>query len=176
MIVRLVRRALVGTLFAASLGVTACGSPPSTPEPTASPTTPAPVQASPNPNLVEFETHLREATSRENQLIRALAAVQNGPNDRLALAARQLAAWASDEATWLEDHDADTCYEEAWQTFASAVDDVSTAASVLATLASHASPPTGSEGQEAGAALGDAGDSLNAAADLANQARAACRR
>ena len=163
-------------LTVACLMAVACGSAPIGP-PTTPPATPTsrPVQASPNPNLVEFTTHLREATSREGQLVRALAAASTASNDRLALAARELAAWAADERTWLEDHEADTCYEDAWQAYRNGVDDIEAAAAAFLTLASRASPPTESEGQAAAAGLSSGGQALNAATDLANQARAACR-
>jgi hypothetical protein len=163
-------------LAVACLVAVTCGPSP-TPPPTSSPAaaTSSPVQPSPNPNLVEFTTHLREATSREGQLVRALATASVASNDRLGLAARELAAWAADERTWLEDHEADTCYEDAWQAYRSAVDDIEAAAAALLTLASRPSPPTESEGQAAAAGLSTGGQALNAAADLANQARAACR-
>jgi hypothetical protein len=153
----------------------ACGANPS-PAPTEPPPTQSPVQASPNPNLVDFETHLRDATPREGQLIRALsAAAATGSNAQLGLAARELSEWAAAEETWLTDHPADACYEDAWQTYASGVDDLTTAAAAFTELAAAPSPPTDAEGQAAAAPLATGGDSINAAADLANQARAQCR-
>jgi hypothetical protein len=151
-----------------------CGPAP-TPIQTSPPPTQSPVQAAPNPNLVEFETRLRDATSREGQLVRALAAASTGSNDQLGLAARELGDWAAGEQTWLTDHPADACYEDAWQTYASGVDDFLTAASDFGALAEAASPPTDAEGQAAAGALSSGADSVNAAADLANQARAGCR-
>lgn len=161
--------------LAALVAVTfACGPAP-TPAPTEPSATASPVQAAPNPKLVEFETHLRDATSREGQLVRALAAASTGSNDQLGLAARELADWAAGEQAWLTDHPADACYEDAWQTYASGVDDFVTAASDFGVLAEAPSPPTDAQGQAAAGALGSGADSVNAAADLANQARGACR-
>jgi hypothetical protein len=151
--------------------VAACG-----PAPTPSPSpTQTPVQASPNPALVEFETHIRDATTRQGQLVRDLAAATTGANAQLGLAARGLGEWAAEEESWLEAHPADACYEDAWQTFVSGVDDIATAASVFEGLAAQPSPPNESEGAAAGEALATGTSALNAAAGLANQARAACR-
>jgi hypothetical protein len=162
---------VIAVASAAAIG---CGPAP-TPAPPEPPASRSPVQAAPNPKLVEFETHLRDATSREGQLIRALSAAATGSNDQLGLAARELADWAAGEQAWLTDHPADACYEDAWQTYASGVDDLTTAAAAFVDLAAAASPPTVAEGQAAAAPLLTAGDSIGAAADLANQARAACR-
>jgi hypothetical protein len=48
------------------------------PAPTPSPATPSPVQGSPNPALVEFETHIRDAITRQGSLVRDLAAATTG--------------------------------------------------------------------------------------------------
>jgi hypothetical protein len=152
----------------------ACGPVP-TPTPSQPPPTQSPVQASPNPALVEFETHLADATARQGQLVRALAAASVGSNDRLGLAARQLADWATAEQTWLEAHPADACYEDAWLTFASGVDDIATAAAGFVELAAAPSPPSDEAGQAAAEPLSAGGESITAAADLAQQARARCR-
>ena len=91
------------------------------------------------------------------------------------LAARSLVAWAADEQTWLDANIADSCYEPAWQSWKSGVTDISTAADSLRALAEAASPGTDAQGQAAGAKLASGGDALKTAADLATQARAACR-
>jgi hypothetical protein len=169
--VRRLLRAL-GLATVASVAV-ACGATP-TPAPTSPPPTASPVQASPNPNLVEFETHLAEASSREGQFVRSLAAA-TGSNDQLGLVARQVGEWAADEQAWLEAHPADACYEDAWLTFASGIDDVATAAAAFGDLAAVPSPPTEPAGQAAAAPLLSGGESITAAVDLAKQARAGCR-
>jgi hypothetical protein len=155
----------------------ACAGPGPTPasSPTEPPATQNPVQASPNPNLVAFETHIRESTTKEGQLIRDLAAAQTGSQDRQRLAARSLVAWAADEQTWLDANIADSCYEPAWQSWKAGVTDIAAAADSLRALAEAASPATDAQGQAAGTKLASGGDSLKTAADLANQARAACR-
>ena len=53
--------------------------------------------------------------------------------------------------------------------------DISKAATDLRALAEAASPPTDAVGQAAGAKLASGGQELKTAADLAQQARAACR-
>ena len=106
----------------------ACAGSGPTPAPTEPPATPSPVQASPNPNLVAFETHLRESTTQEGSLIRDLAAAQTGSQDQQRIAARQLVAWAANEQTWLDANIADTCYEPAWQSWSQGVSDISKAA------------------------------------------------
>jgi hypothetical protein len=166
--------ALVAFVMLAAV-VSACAGPGPTPAPTEPPPTQSPVQASPNPNLVAFETHIRESTTKEGQLIRDLAAAQTGSQDQQRLAARSLVAWAADEQTWLDANIADSCYEPAWQSWKSGVADISTAADSLRALAEAASPGTDAQGQAAGAKLASGGDALKTAADLATQARPACR-
>jgi hypothetical protein len=168
-------RALGLASLVAIVGGCATGSSPTPSSPTAPPPTTAPVQASPNPNLVAFTTHIQDATTREGQLVRDLAAAQTASQNQQRLAARQLVAWAADEKTWLDANIADSCYEDAWQSWSSGVDDISTAAESLRALAEAASPATNAEGQAAGARLSTGTVALKTAADLASQARAACR-
>lgn len=174
---RLRHRGAIRAIGLASLVavLAACAGPGPTPAPTEPPATPRPVQASPNPNLVAFETHIRESTTQEGGLIRELAAAQTGSQDQQRLAARQLVAWAANEQTWLDANVADTCYEPAWQSWSQGVSDISKAATDLRALAEAASPPTDAQGQVAAGALASGADSINAAADLAHQARASCR-
>ena len=169
------RLAPIVALVAFAAVLAACAGPAPTQAPTEAPPTQSPVQASPNPNLVAFETHVRESTTKEGQLIRDLAAAQTGSQDQQRLAARSLVAWAADEQTWLDANIADSCYEPAWQSWKSGISDISTAADSLRALAEAASPGTDAQGQAAGAKLASGGDSLKAAADLATQARAPCR-
>jgi len=117
-------------LVVAGLGSIACAAP----TPTSPPATPSPVQASPNPGLVEFETHIRESITSQGSLVRDLAAATTGSNDQLALAANHLEGWAADEQAWLDEHPAGACYENAWLTYQSGVEDVGTAASAFIAL------------------------------------------
>ena len=144
------------------------------PSPTPQPS-PSPVQGSPNPDLVEFTLHVQEAAPARGPLVRDLAAASAGTQQQLAVAARRLVDWTNEEIAWLEEHPADACYEDAWQTYASGVDDFRTAASDLLTLAGAPSPPTEAEGQAAAAALGSGSDAFDAADRLIDEARAACR-
>lgn len=134
------------------------------------------MQASPNPNLVEFTLHVQEVAPRRGQLVRDLSAASAGTQQRqLALAARRLVDWTNEEIAWLEKHPADACYEDAWQTYATGVDDFATAASDLLSLAEAPSPPAEAAAQLAAAALGSGSDAFDAADRLADDARAACR-
>jgi hypothetical protein len=145
------------------------------PSPSASPVRPSPVQASPNPGLVAFETHVRDTIASQGSLVRELAAATSGSNDQLGLVARRLADWADAEQAWLDEHPADACFKDAWQTYQGGVDHVAAAAAAFAGLAAGPSPPSDVAGQEAAVALATGTSSLGAAADLANQARATCR-
>ena len=172
---RAFRTLALGPLVALAVAVAACTTPAPTPAPpTEPPPTQSPVQASPNPNLVAFTTHIREATTREGQLVRDLAAAQSGSKDQLRLVARHLATWASDEQAWLDANIADSCYEPAWQSWSDGATDIATAATGFTTLADVALPSP-ETGQAAASHLAAGGDELKAAADLADQARAACR-
>lgn len=171
------RRAFRGAALGwfVAVAVAACAATPSTPAPpTEPPVTQSPVQASPNPNLVAFATHIREATTREGQIVRDLAAAQTGSKSQLRLVAHQLATWASDEQAWLEANIADSCYEPAWQSWSEGATAISSAAAGFTTVADVALPSP-EIGQAAASKLAAGGDALKAAADLADQARAACR-
>jgi hypothetical protein len=167
----IIRTRFIAAFLCVLAGVAACASP----APTASPASPAPVQASPNPALVEFETHMRDSIRGQGSLVRDLAAATTGSSEQLGLVARQLTDWAEAEQGWLDEHPADACYEDAWLTYQSGVEDVGTAAAAFAALAARPSPASDAEGQEAAVSLATGTSSLDAAADLANQARAACR-
>lgn len=174
---RLLHALAPGSLVATAvaIAVAACAMPaPSAAPPTEPPATQGPVQASPNPNLVAFTTHIREATSREGQIVRDLAAAQTGSKSQLRLVAHELATWASDEQAWLEANIADSCYEPAWQSWSDGATAIASAATGFTTLADVALPSP-ETGQAAASKLADGGDALKAAADLADQARAACR-
>jgi hypothetical protein len=166
------KRTIACLAAAVALVGTACGAPQPSLTP---PPTPRPVQASSNPHLVEFTVHAQERAPIRGGLIRDLAAASAGTQQQLALAARRLVDWTNEEVAWLEEHPPDACYEDAWQTYASGVDDFATAASDLLALAEAPSPPTEAEAQAAAAGLGSGSDAFEAADVLADEARAACR-
>jgi hypothetical protein len=169
------RLASAVALVAAAVLVAACAAPAApTPSPTEPPPTQAPVQASPNPNLVAFTLHIRDSTKSEGQLVRDLATAQNGSKDQLRLVARNLTAWSTNEQAWLDANIADSCYEPAYDSWRDGVNDISKAAAGFSSLVDVAIPSPDA-GQAAGAQLASGGQALNTAADLADQARAACR-
>jgi hypothetical protein len=165
----------LGLAALVAIAAVGCAAPaPSPATPTEPPPTQSPVQASPNPNLVAFTLHIRDATKSEGQLVRDLAAAQNGPSNQLRLVARNLSAWATNEQAWLDANVADSCYEPAYQSWSDGVDNVAKAAAGFAVLADVARPSP-EAGQQAGAQLASGTQALNTAAGLADQARAACR-
>ena len=162
-------------LAALAIIAAACAAPAPTPAPaTAPPPSQSPVQASPNPNLVAFTLHIRDATKREGQLVRDLSAAQSASRNQQELVARQLTAWATNEQAWLDANEADSCYEPAYQSWSTGVADITKAAAGFASLASVALPSPDA-GQAAGSQLASGTQALTAAAGLADQARAACR-
>ena len=162
-------------LAALAIIAAACAAPAPTPAPaTAPPPSQSPVQASPNPNLVAFTLHIRDATKREGQLVRDLSAAQSASRNQQELVARQLTAWATNEQAWLDANEADSCYEPAYQSWSTGVADIAKAAAGFASLASVALPSPDA-GQAAGSQLASGTQALTAAAGLADQARAACR-
>ena len=75
------------------------------------------------------------------------------------------------EQAWLDDHPASTCYESAWLTYQSGVEDVATSASAFLALATRPSPPSDAEGQQAAVSLATGTSSLDAAASLCTMRR-----
>jgi hypothetical protein len=171
-------RRFAAVLAAAAVAVVAaaCAAAPapSAAQPTEPAPTRSPVQASPNPNLVAFTLHIRDATKSENQLVRDLAAAQSGSKDQLRLVARNLTAWAANEQAWIDANVADSCFEPAYDSWRDGVTEIARAAAGFSSLVDVALPSPGA-GEAAGAQLASGGQKLNAAAGLADQARAACR-
>lgn len=155
------------------LSIGGCGTAPSPVPATASG---VPVQAPPNPQLVEFEGHLAEAITRQGQLVRDLAAASTGSSGQLGLVARQLEQFAADELAWLDEHDGDPCYEEATAAFTEGLNSIRRSARLFSDLATASPPPSDTGGQAAGQALSEGTSSLGQAATLAKSARATCRR
>lgn len=144
------------------------------PEPSPSPTT-SPIEAAPNPGLVEFEERLEVSTSRLGQLVRELAEASAGSPRELELVAGRLAAFAADETAWLEEHMADPCYADAVGAYRDGLAQIEASAEAFDALATAPSPPSDEDGQAAGASLARGSTGLQQAAALAVRARAACR-
>jgi hypothetical protein len=154
------------------LSIVGCGT---TPSPVPATASAVPVQASPNPLLVEFEGHVAGAITRQGQLVRDLAAASTGSPGQLRLVARQLEQFAADELAWLEDHAGDPCYADAIATFTEGLNSIRRSAQLFSDLATASAPPSETAGQAAGQALSEGTSSLGQAATLAKSARAACR-
>jgi hypothetical protein len=162
---------LLVTLISIALALVACGS---SVEQSAGPSR-TPVQASPNPNLVEFEGHLADAKTAQGAIVRALASASVGSQAELLASARQLAEWAADEADWLADHPADACYVAAADAYRSGVAAIAESAAGFELLATASGTPSDAEGQDAGQGLSTGTDAIEHAAALARTARAGCR-
>jgi hypothetical protein len=147
-----------------------CGATTATMPPSATP-----VQAAPNPALVEFEGHIADATKREGPLVQALAKASTGSAAEMRLVAGQMVDWATAEISWLDAHRPDACYAAAANAYRSGVGSILTAASAFGTMATDPSPPTDAAGQAAGKGLSDGRTLLEAAATQAKSLRAACR-
>jgi hypothetical protein len=167
-------RPLIPALLVVALAILVVACAPVEPSPVPSPTA-SPVQASPNPDLVEFEERLDEASSRLGQLVRSLGAASAGSPRELGLVAAQLGAFAVDELAWLDDHPADACYSDVADEYRAGLTDIAESAAAFAELAAAASPPGDVEGQAAAQSLSAGIAALQQAATLAREARAACR-
>jgi predicted small secreted protein len=129
--------------------------------------------------LSDFEARLRDATAREGQLVRAVAAASAGSPADLRLVIGQMRDWAAGERAWLGDHPADPCYDAAATKLRAALDAMVSSAgwlegTVTASLAPSDDVSMNSMGTEAGNDLQDAGQALIDAAALAKAARTAC--
>ena len=146
---------------------------PSTP-PTASRTTdPAVGLADP---LAAFEGRLRDATTREGGLVRALAAASGGGPSEMRLAVTRMHEWIDGERTWLTAHPAAPCFAAAVAKYREAVDAMSTAADLFAATVTGPATRSGDPiGAAAGQALQDAARALADTAVLATTARPNCR-
>jgi hypothetical protein len=175
----------LSALIALALAAAACGAT----EPLPSSTPAVPVDASSSAGgspaaagtsgLSDFEARLRDATAREGQLVRAVAAASAGSAADRRLAIGQMRDWADGERTWLTDHPADPCYDAAATKFRAALDSMKSSADWLegtltASLAPSDDVSMSSMGTEAGNDLQDAGQALIDAAALAKAARTAC--
>ena len=161
----------LATWLAIGIAVAACATVEPSPEPSRSP---SPVQASPNPKLVEFEGRVADALGREGQLVRDLGAASAGTNGQLRLVAGQLGEWAAGELSWLREHDADPCYEAALAAYSKGLNAIGLAAGMFTMLASASAPPSDADAQLAGQSLSDGTTSLEQAATLAREARVDC--
>ena len=166
--------------------VVACGSteplpsstPRSEPAPAAS-SSGAPGETGARAALSEFEGHVRDATTREGQLVRALATASTGSAAEMRLAIGQIRQWVDGEKAWLAAHPADACYDSAATKLSAAIEAMASSAGWLtgmvdASLAPSDDVSRGSMGTEAGNDLQDATQALTDAAALAKAARAGC--
>jgi hypothetical protein len=133
----------------------------------------------PASGLSEFEARLRDATTREGSLVRAVAAASAGSAADRRLAIRQMRDWAAGERAWLTDHPADPCYDAAASRFEAAIDAISSSAdwleaSVEASLAPSDDVSRPSARTESVNALQEAERALTDAAALAKAARSTC--
>jgi hypothetical protein len=134
----------------------------------------SPVQAAPNPDLVEFESRVAHARTRLGQLVRSLGEASAGSQHELRLVAGRLGDFATEEAEWLDAHAAAQCYADAVDAYRDGLASIGGAAAAFTDLAA-ASPPADAEGQAAGQSLADGSTALERAAALAREARADCR-
>jgi len=144
------------------------------PAPSAAPSR-SPVQAAPNPRLVEFESHVAEATRVQFRLVDGLAKASVGPPAGLRGPARQMADWATGEIAWLDEHPAEPCYRDAADAYRGGVEAILTSATAFDRLATASAPPTAAEGEAAGKDLSDGQAAMQLGALKANASRAACR-
>jgi hypothetical protein len=129
--------------------------------------------------LALFEGELREATTREGALVRALADAQDSA-PKLRLAVGQMRAWVDAERAWLADHPIEPCFDAAGTKFEAALDSMTASADAFEALASASVAPSDdvsapSLGSAAGQSLQDAARALADAAGLAKVARTECR-
>ena len=135
--------------------------------------------SAPSSRLPEFEARLRDATTREGALVRAVAAASAGSSADVRLAVGQLRDWADGERAWLTDHPADPCFDAAASKLEAAIDSIASTAdwleaSVDASVAPSDDVSVPSARTEAVHALQDAARALTDAAALAKTARATC--
>jgi hypothetical protein len=161
----------LATWVAIGIALAACATVEPSPEPSRSS---SPVQASPNPKLVEFEGRVADALAREGQLVRDLGAASAGTTGQLRLVAGQLGKWADGELSWLHEHAADPCYAAAAAAYSKGLNAIGVAAGMFTELASASTPPSDADAQLAGQSLSDGTTSLEQAATLARAARVDC--
>lgn len=173
-----VRHAILGLALAAAV-VAGCGSSvaPSTsslPDSVGS-SSPLPTPELADP-LAAFEGRLRDATTREGQLVRALAAASAGGPSQMRLAVIQMRQWIDAERTWLGAHPGAPCFATAVAAYQAAIDAMTRAADGFAATASRSPTPSGDpDGAAAGQALQDAARALTDSAVFAKNARSSCR-
>jgi hypothetical protein len=173
--------ALAGVLLAAAL-VAGCGATEPSPSrsPDLGPDASAAATAAPTSNLADFEGRLRDATTREGVLVRALADASAGSAADLRLVVGQMRDWVEGEQAWLANHPIEPCYDAAGTKFEAALDAMAASADAFAALA-DAGPAasddvtTPSLGAQGGQSLQDAARALADAAGLAKVARTECR-
>jgi len=168
------RRLLVLRLVvAAAVALAGCAGPAETTPPATTSDEPAPI-ATFNAAYTEFRARVAAAVTREGLFVRQFADASAGTNEDLARVAAELLAWVDAEARWMESHDADQCYGDAFQAYAVGLRASSAAGEAFAEVAAG-SPPDPVAGQAAAAALADATSRVMAASTLATAAARDCQ-
>ncbi len=127
-------------------------------------------------SLAAFEGHLRDATGREGELVRALAAASTGDPARMRSAIAQMHTWIDGEQAWLAAHAPLACFAAADAKFREVVASMTSAAEGFTALVAHSPGPSDdATGAAAGRALQDAARALADTATLAKTARTSCR-
>jgi hypothetical protein len=175
---------LIATCLASAAILAACGSteplPSGAPLPSDRSDVASPSADVTRSGLSDFEARVRDATAREGQLVRDLAAATATLEPAgLRLVIEKMRAWADGERAWLAAHPADPCYDAAATKFQSAIDSIVSSADwfsgmIAASLAPSDDVSRGSMGTEAANDLGDATQALTDAAALAKAARSSC--
>lgn len=126
--------------------------------------------------LSAFEGRLRDATTAQGIIVRALAAASAGSTAQVDAAVGQMRTWVAAEQAWLKAHPAQTCFAAAATRYSAAVEAMATSAGQFE-AAAHASPAASDDAAGAAAAqsLQDASRALLDAAALAKTSRPNCR-
>jgi hypothetical protein len=126
--------------------------------------------------LAAFEGRLRDATTREGALVRALAAASAGDPAKMRLAVTQMREWIHAEQAWLTAAPVQECFAAAVVKYEAAVAAMTKAADGFAATATGSPTPSDEAvGAAAGQSLQDAARALADTAVLAKDARPNCR-
>ena len=167
--------ALLLTLAVGACGTTIPSSAPGSLDASRQPTNPGGSTST----LPEFEGRLRDATAREGQLVRSVAAASGGSAADLRLAVLQMRQWVDGEREWLAQHPPAACYAEAAAKYQAALVAMGAAADGFAGIADASVAPSDdvsipSAGTAAANALQATAQALLDAAALAKVARPGC--
>lgn len=122
--------ALTALLPALACVLVACGSPalaPSRPAITLAPAVSGSAAAN-GPGLPAFEARLRQATTEEGGLVRAIGAASAGSAADMRLALGPVRTWVDDQRAWLAANPGELCYDPAATQFGVAIEAMAGAA------------------------------------------------